>query len=163
MNGDTPESDRTRHASEGVGGLHRSLDRMIERKDLRIQALEYEASILRNKLDIEKSRVKSLEADLKSSEETVTALQELMRADEDNPGQKLEEEDVEEQAAQGVAAVAAAAVQASPQDTDAGSTVPGTSQIVSVPKKKKKKRPSGAEQRKKKKAKEAAAAEGDGK
>jgi hypothetical protein len=165
MNSDTPQLDRPRHE---VGGLQGSLDHMLEKiqdlhsavlrsKDLRIQILEDEASILRQKLNYERSRVKSLEAGIKSGKEIVARLEKLMRADEDHPGQKLEEEKSEEQAAQ---EVAAAATQASPQDNDAESTVTETSQIVSVPKKK---RRSGAAQRKARKAKKAAAAEKDGK
>jgi hypothetical protein len=130
---------------------------VLRSKDLRIQIREDQASIFRQELNYERSRVKSFEADLKSSKEIVAALQKLMRVDEDHPGQKLEEEDAEEQAAQ---EVAAAATQASPQDNDAESTVTETSQIVSVPKKK---RRSGAAQRKARKAKKAAAAEEDDK
>jgi chromosome segregation ATPase len=165
MNSDTPKLDRPR---QEVGGLQGSLDHMLEKiqdshsaelrsKDLRIQILEDEASILRQELDNERSRVKSFEADLEPNKEIVAALQKLMRADENHPDQKLEGKDTEEQAAQ---EVAASTTRVSPQENDAESTVTETSQIVSVPKKK---RHSGAAQRKARKAKKAAAVEEDGK
>jgi hypothetical protein len=58
MDRDTPKLDRPQHASEEMGGLQKSLDRMTEKtqdshsvqlgiKDLRIQILEHEAFILR--------------------------------------------------------------------------------------------------------------------
>ncbi|KAG9200239.1 hypothetical protein G6514_007452 [Epicoccum nigrum] len=164
MDSDTPKLDRRQHASEELGGLQESLDRVTEKtqdspsaqlgiKDLRIQILEHEASILRQKLNHEKSRVQSFEDDFKLFREIIAALYKLMRAAADHLGQKLEEEDAEEQTAQ---EVAAASAQVSPQDTDAESTVTGTSQIVSVAKKKMR---SGAAQRKARRAKKAAAAE----
>ena len=114
MNSHTPKLDRPQYE---VGGLQGSLDHLLEKiqglhsadlrsKDLRIQILEYEVSILRLEVNYEKSRVKSLENDIKFREK---------------------------QAAQ---EIAAAAAQVSPQDNDAESFVTETSQIVCVPKKK---------------------------
>lgn len=114
MNSHAPKLDRPQHQ---VGGLQGSLNHLLEKiqdshstelrsKDLRIQILEYEVSILRLEVNYEKSRVKSLENDIKFREK---------------------------QAAQ---EIAAAAAQVSPQDNDAESFVTETSQIVSVPKKK---------------------------
>ena len=130
MNSHTPKLDRPQYE---VGGLQGSLDHLLEKiqglhsadlrsKDLRIQILEYEVSILRLELKHEKSRVKSLENDFKFREK---------------------------QAAQ---EVAAAATQVSPQDSDAESTVAETSQIVSVPKNKRRSGAAQRKTRKTKKA-----------
>ena len=125
-----PKLDHPRHE---VGGLQGSLNHLLEKiqdshstdlrsKDLRIQILEYEVSILRLELNYEKSGVKSLENDFKFREN---------------------------QAAQ---EIAAAADQVSPQDNDAESFVTETSQIVCVPKKKRRSGTAQRKARKAKKA-----------
>lgn len=125
-----PKLDHPRHE---VGGLQGSLNHLLEKiqdshstdlrsKDLRIQILEYEVSILRLELNYEKSGVKSLENDFKFREN---------------------------QAAQ---EIAAAAAQVSPQDNDAESFVTETSQIVCVPKKKRRSGTAQRKARKAKKA-----------